>query len=70
MACPHVSGLAALMMTMRDDLSASVIRQMIETSVRKKLEYIDMVSSGGLIDVGAAIKKLKPDKEEKRKRFI
>ena len=59
MACPHVSGLAALIMTMRDDISAHEVRQVIEANVRVKAEYATFVSSSGLIDVGATIKALK-----------
>merc|ERR1712223_295876 len=59
MACPHVSGLAALIMTMRDNMSAHEVRQLIEANVRVKSEYAPFVSTGGLIDVGATIKALK-----------
>ena len=59
MACPHVSGFAALIMTMRDGMTAQQIRQVIEENVQKKDQYTDLVSSGGLIDVGATIKALK-----------
>ena len=59
MACPQVSGLAALIMTMRDGMTAQEIRQVIEENVQKKDQYTDLVSSGGLIDVGATIKALK-----------
>ena len=59
MACPQVSGLAALIMTMRDNMSAHEVRQLIEANVRVKSEYAPFVSTGGLIDVGATIKALK-----------
>jgi len=59
MACPQVSGLAALIMTMRDGMSAEEVRQVIEENVQKKSRYANLVSSGGLIDVGATIKALK-----------
>merc|ERR1712165_88590 len=59
MACPMVSGLAALIMTMRDGMSAQQIRSLIEANVRVKTEYADFVSSSGLIDVGKTIKALK-----------
>jgi len=61
MACPQVSGLAALIMTMRDGMSAPEIRQVIEENVQKKSQYTELVSSGGLIDVGATIKALKSE---------
>ena len=59
MACPQVTGLAALIMTMRDAMSAQELRQVIEENVQKKDQYKDMVSSGGIIDVGATIQALK-----------
>merc|ERR1712038_1455534 len=59
MACPQVSGLAALIMTMRDNMSAHQVRQLIEANVRVKSEYASFVSTSGLIDVGATIKALK-----------
>jgi len=59
MACPQVSGLAALIMTMRDGMSAEEVRRVIEENVQKKDQYRDLVSTGGLIDVGATIKALK-----------
>merc|ERR1712088_776815 len=59
MACPHVSGLAALIMTMRDNMSAHEVRQLIEANVRVKAECASFVSSSGLIDAGATIKALK-----------
>ena len=59
MACPQVSGLAALMRSMRADLTGQQVRYMIEANVQKKEIYADKVSSGGLIDVGATIKALK-----------
>ena len=66
MACPHVSGLAALMMTMREDISASSIRDTIEANVQLKNAYKDLVSSGGLIDVASSIKALKSDKKRSK----
>merc|ERR1711899_395943 len=45
MACPQVSGLAALIMTMRDNMSAHQVRQLIEANVRVKAEYASFVSS-------------------------
>ena len=65
MACPHVSGLAGLMMTMREEMIGGFIRQTIEANVQEKEVYLDLVSSGGLIDVGSAIKALKSNNEKK-----
>ena len=59
MACPMVSGLAALIMTMRDGMSVEEVRRVIEANVRVKSEYSTYVSTSGLIDVGATIKALK-----------
>ena len=61
MACPQVSGLAALIMTMRDGMSGQQVREVIEANVRVKAEYAQYVSTSGLIDVGATIKALKGD---------
>ena len=61
MACPQVSGLAALIMTMRGNMSAPAVRQVIEANVRVKAEYASRVSSSGLIDVGATIRAVKND---------
>ena len=71
MACPMVSGLAALIMTMRDGMSAQEIRELIEANVRVKAEYATFVSSSGLIDVGKTIKALKGnDGNEPGKKYI
>ena len=59
MACPHVSGLAALIMSMRCDIEGEKLKQMIEANVQKKTAYDGVVSSGGLIDVGKTIQALK-----------
>ena len=59
MACPQVSGLAALIRTMRPDLNAQQVRKAIESNVRVKSEYANLVSSSGLIDVGKTLKALK-----------
>merc|ERR1712223_508545 len=69
MACPHVSGLAALIMTMRDNMSAHEVRQLIEANVRVKSEYAPLVSSSGLIDVGATLKALKGGYGNDTKKF-
>ena len=59
MACPHVSGLAAMLITLRCGLSGKEIRFLIENNVQLKPFYRDLVSSGGLIDVAKTIRALK-----------
>jgi len=59
MACPFVAGLAALMVTMRDDLNAAQIKSIIEKNVNWKPQYRFLVSSGGLIDVQKTMRALK-----------
>ena len=54
-ACPHVSGLAALLMTMRGNLSPLKVKQLIVENVQLKAQYADHVTSGGLIDVKKTI---------------
>merc|ERR1712038_1502703 len=69
MAAPQVSGLAALVMTMRDNMSAHEVRQLIEANVRVKSEYAPLVSSSGLIDVGATLRALKGGYGNDTKKF-
>ena len=59
MACPHASGLAAMLITLRCGLSGQEIRILIENNVQVKPFYRDLVSSGGLIDVAKTIRALK-----------
>ena len=61
MACPQVSGFAALIRTMRPDLNGQQVRALIENNVQLKSDYTDLVSSGGLIDVGKTLKALKSE---------
>jgi subtilisin family serine protease len=58
MACPMVSGLAAMMMSMRGDVSPAEIKELIELNVQKKAKYSPYVSTGGLIDVDKTISAL------------
>ena len=55
MACPHVAGLAALIKTMRGDLTGQQVKLFIERNVQKKEKYKGLVTTGGLIDVAATI---------------
>ena len=55
MACPQVSGLAALLMSMRGNLTPAQVKQLIEQNVQKKSQYTGKVSTGGLIDVDKTI---------------
>ena len=59
MATPHVTGLAALVMSMRNDLSGEGVKELIKANVQEKTAYEDIVSSGGLIDVAKTIQALK-----------
>ena len=59
MACPMVTGIAALMCTMREDLTGFEVRDFMEANVQLKPQYTGLVRSGGLVDVGATIKALK-----------
>ena len=58
MACPHASGLAGLILSMRDKLIGQDVRQLIECGVSKRKHYKELVSSGGLIDVFHTIRVL------------
>ena len=61
MAKPMVSGLATLVMAMREDLTGAEVRAVIEANVETSDNYDGLVSSGGCIDVGATILALKED---------
>ena len=58
MACPHVTGLAALLMSLRNTVSPAQIKELIEQNVQKKSQYKNVVTSGGLINVESAISAL------------
>ena len=58
MACPMVSGLAALMMSMRGEVSPAEVKDLIELNVQRKSKYSPYVSSSGLIDVDKTISAL------------
>ena len=55
MACPQVSGLSALIMTMKGDLTPAEVKRLIEQNVQTKSQYNGLVSSGGLIDVNKTV---------------
>ena len=55
MACPMVSGLAALVRSMRGSLNGAQVKQLIEQNVQKKSQFSGLVSTGGLIDVDKTI---------------
>ena len=59
MSAPMVSGLAALVMTMRKDLTSAEVKGVILANVEKNINYNGLVSSNGIIDVGATIFALK-----------
>ena len=52
---PHVSGLAALVMSMRGNLRAVEVKRLIERNVLKKSQFKGLVTTGGQIDVGKTI---------------
>lgn len=56
MAVPHVSGLAALVRTLRNDLNGQEVRNLIESNVVKKSAYSTLVSTGGIIDAEKTLK--------------
>ena len=55
MACPQVSGLAALVMSMRERVTACEVKKLIEQNVVKKSKFKRYVTTGGQIDVGKTI---------------
>ena len=59
MSAPMVSGLAALVMTMRKELTSTEVKEVILANVERNINYNGLVSSKGLIDVGATILALK-----------
>ena len=59
MACPQVSGLAALILTMQKNLTGDELKSYIVQNVQKKAQYADLVSSGGLIDIVETIRAVK-----------
>ena len=61
-AAPQVTGLAALLMSMREGLSPEEVKILIEQNVQRKPQYEDLVTSGGLIDVNATISSLISEK--------
>ena len=56
MATPHVAGLAALILSIRDDLSGEQVKKYIMDNVQKRDQYSKWVRSGGLLDVGKTIR--------------
>jgi len=58
MACPMVSGLAALVMSMRANLNGAQVKRLIEQNVQSKSGLKGLVTTGGLIDVDKTIKAL------------
>ena len=55
MASPHVTGLAAMIMTMKD-VNGSELKALITDNVQTKSQYTSYVSTGGLIDAYESIK--------------
>ena len=61
MSAPMVSGLAALVKTMREDLTGTEVKEVILANVETNINYNGLVSSKGSIDVEATILALKND---------
>ena len=55
MACPYVSGLAALIMSMRGNLNGAQVKKLIEDNVQVKSQFKGLVTTGGLIDIDKTI---------------
>ena len=56
MACPHVAGLAALMMSMRGDLKPLQAKELIIKNVQKtNANFANLVMSSGIIDVNKTL---------------
>ena len=51
MACPYVSGLAALIMSMRGNLNGAQVKKLIEDNVQVKSQFKGLVTTGGLINI-------------------
>merc|ERR1712142_294543 len=61
MACPQVSGVAALVSTMRNNINGAQLKQVIEANVQPKSRYTDLVTTGGLLDVFATVQAVAGD---------
>lgn len=55
MACPHVAGAAALLKSLRPNLSAVSMKRILMQSVDKVPEYADKIVSGGRLNVARAL---------------
>ena len=55
MACPHVAGAAALLKSLRPNLSAVSVKRILMQSVDKVPEYADKIVSGGRLNVARAL---------------
>jgi len=55
MACPHVAGAAALLKSLRPNLSAVSMKRILMQSVDKIPEYADKIASGGRLNVARAL---------------
>ena len=58
MAAPHVAGLAALILSINKDLDGERVKKYILDNVQKRPQYLDWVSSDGMIDVEKTLKDL------------
>jgi len=63
MATPHVTGLAALLLSQHPEMSASQLRSLIVDFVHKDSRWDDYVSSGGVLNAFASVRGKPCDKE-------
>lgn len=58
MAAPHVSGAAALLASLRPDLTVGQLRELLLSTVHAQPAWSGIVSSGGRLDLAAAVRRL------------
>lgn len=59
MAAPFVSGVAAMIYSINDDLYAKEVKAILEKSVYKRRDLKNVVKTGGIIDASAAVRNTK-----------
>lgn len=58
MAAPHVSGAAALLASLRPDLTVLQLRELLLATVDPQPDWSGIVASGGRLDLAAAVRRL------------